>query len=110
MKAMPLSPKKPNKRTRRRRLFNLSLYVAGTGARSLQTIQSVTAAFEQHAAGLYSLTVVDIYRTPEAASEAQIIAVPTLVLNHPRPTRIFVGNFPTAAQVAKVLRIRELAA
>jgi circadian clock protein KaiB len=107
---MPLSRRKRDKTRPRTKVFDLSLYVAGTGVRSLRTIQSVKAAFEQHAPGRYSLTIVDIYRAPEAAVKAQIVAVPTLIQNHPRPVRMFVGDIPTPACVAEVMRIKETAA
>jgi len=85
--------------------FNLSLYVAGSTSRSLRTIQSVKRACEQHAPGRYNLRVVDIHRQPAMAVADQIVAVPTLVCSHPKPTRCFVGHLPDPADVLKKLKI-----
>jgi circadian clock protein KaiB len=88
-----------------RKLFELSLYVAGTTSRSLRTIQSVKRAFEEHAQGKYDLRVVDIHRHPALAVANQIVAVPTLVCSHPKPVRCFVGHALSSADVLQKLRI-----
>ena len=88
-----------------RHLFDLSLYVAGSTTRSLRTIQSVKRAFEEHAFGKYSLRVVDIHRQPELAVTNQIVAVPTLVCSHPKPTRCFVGHALSPSDVLQKLKI-----
>ena len=73
--------------------YDLRLYVAGSGERSLRLIDCLKRACEKHAAGQYHLSVVDIYTQPEEAVKAQVIAVPTLVRHRPAPLRIFVGDF-----------------
>lgn len=88
-----------------RPLFDLSLYVAGSTSRSLRTIQNVKRAFEEHAYGRYNLRVVDIHRQPELAIANQIVAVPTLVCSHPKPTRCFVGHALSPADVLQKLKI-----
>ena len=98
-------PAKRKRASRTLTVFHLSLYIAGTSARCLRTIESVKRAFEEHAPGRYHLTVVDIYRTPAAAAEAQVIAVPTLVQTRPRPGRIFVGTLPSSDRVQEVFRM-----
>jgi len=79
------------KTAKRRPRVNLRLFVAGSGARSLRTIDSVKKACEKQAPGQYRLSIVDIYVNPELAAQAQIVAVPTLIRELPRPLRMFVG-------------------
>jgi len=96
-------------RSNRSRDLDFKLYVAGSGARSLRTIDSVKRACEKHVPGRYHLSIVDIYLQPEAATEAQIIAVPTLVRQRPAPVRMYVGEIPAPsaldAQLAGLARI-----
>ena len=103
-----MPPNRPGKRKRTPRkgkVFHLDLYIAGTTARCLRTIESVKRAFEQHVPGQYHLTVVDIYLQPEAAVKAQVIAVPTLIQTRPRPGRTFVGGLPNPLRVAEIFRM-----
>lgn len=75
-----------------RHAVDLRLFVAGSGARSLRSIDNVKRACEKHAPGEYHLSIVDIYLHPEEASKSQIVAVPTLVRQFPQPVRMFVGE------------------
>jgi circadian clock protein KaiB len=92
---MPL-PKAPK---RRKRLFDLQLFVAGSGVRSLRTIESVKRACEKHAPGQYHLSIVDIYLNPQEAFLSQIIAVPTLICKLPQPLRMYVGEIRRPADL-----------
>ena len=94
---------------RRNRKFDLRLFVAGSGARSLRTIDSVKKACEKHAPGQYRLSIVDIYVQPEAATEEQIVAVPTLIRKFPEPVRMFVGEIHKATDLDRHFRVLSLA-
>lgn len=80
---------------RQNKKFDLRLFVAGSGARSLRTIESVKRAFEKHVPGQYHLSVVDIYVHPEAAVTYQVVAVPTLIRTRPEPVKMYVGEIRT---------------
>jgi len=75
-----------------KRPLDLRLYVAGSGTRSLRAIDNVKRKCEERAPGEYHLSIVDIYQNPDAAVEAQIVAVPTLVRRFPAPKRMYVGD------------------
>lgn len=79
--------------------FVLQLYVAGTNPRSLRAVENLRAICERHMAGLYDLRVVDIYCTPGAAEEGQVIAAPTLVKELPLPLRRVVGDLADEGHV-----------
>jgi circadian clock protein KaiB len=82
--------------TRSRRRYVLKLYVAGMTHRSVEAIRAAKAFCEEHLSGRYVLEVVDIYRFPRRAREAQIIAAPTLVKNLPLPLRRLIGDLTDA--------------
>lgn len=77
--------------------LDLRLFVAGSGIRSLRTIDSVKRACEKHMPGRYLLSIVDVYLHPEDAVKNQVVAVPTLIRKHPEPVRMFVGEIQTPA-------------
>jgi circadian clock protein KaiB len=70
----------------------LRLYVAGSAPRSSLAIRTIKWLCEKHLAGRYDLKVIDIYQQPWLAREAQLVAAPTLVREHPLPARRFVGS------------------
>jgi circadian clock protein KaiB len=72
--------------------FLLRLYVAGVSVRSTIAIANLKAICEEHLKGRYELEVVDIYQQPELASQAQIVAAPTLIRRLPLPLRHIVGD------------------
>ena len=75
----------------RRAKYILRLYVTGSSARSLNAVRNLQKICEEHLPE-YDLEVIDIYKDPAAAREAQIIAAPTLVKKLPVPLRRFVGD------------------
>ena len=80
-----------NARSVRRAKYTLCLYVTGSGPRSLKAIYNLTRFCEEHLQD-YDLEVIDIYKNPHAARDAQIIAAPTLIKKLPAPLRRFVGD------------------
>ena len=54
---------------------------------------------EEYLSDDYDLEVIDIYKDPAAAREAQIIAAPTLVKKLPQPIRRLVGDLSNTQKV-----------
>jgi circadian clock protein KaiB len=81
------------------RKYLLKLYVTGSAPRSIIAINNITEICKNHLVD-YELQVIDIYENPNLASEAQIIAIPTLVKVLPPPQRRIIGDL---ASVEKVL-------
>lgn len=77
----------------------LRLFVAGMGPRSTQAVADV-----KRLCGKYGdhcrVEIVDLYQQPGAASEAQIVAVPTLARERPLPRRQVVGTITNIDHVA----------
>ena len=83
----------------KRARYILRLYVTGSTGRSLRAVYNLKKICEEHLPNDYELEVIDIYKDPEAAREAQIIAAPTLVKKLPRPIRKFVGDLSNTQKV-----------
>jgi len=78
--------------------YILRLYVTGSTGRSLQAVYNLKKICEEHLPD-YDLEVIDIYKDPEAAREAQVIAAPTLVKKLPLPIRKFVGDLSNTQKI-----------
>lgn len=72
--------------------FRLTLFVTGATVRSLCAVANVRRFLDLELPGRYELEVVDLYRSPERAAAAQIVAAPTLVRHEPTPARYAIGD------------------
>jgi circadian clock protein KaiB len=79
--------------------YILRLYVTGSSSRSLKAVYNLKKLCEEYLPNDYELEVIDIYKDPAAAREAQIIAAPTLVKKLPRPIRKFVGDMSNTQKI-----------
>ncbi|MGH9563288.1 MAG: circadian clock KaiB family protein, partial [Terracidiphilus sp.] len=59
--------------------YAFKLYVAGNTIRSAQAISNIRRICEQYLAGFYELEVIDVYQSPGATREFDIVALPTLI-------------------------------
>jgi len=87
--------------------YILRLYVTGSTPRSLKAISNLKRFCEEFLHGDYELQVIDIYKHPDAAREAQIIAAPTLVKRLPAPLRRFIGDLSNKQKLMAGLNINE---
>lgn len=72
--------------------YTLVLVVSGTTPNSRRAIANARAICENQLAGRHTLTIVDLYQQPEFAQREQIVAVPTLIRQHPPPVWRMVGD------------------
>jgi circadian clock protein KaiB len=86
------------RRALRRAKYILRLYVTGSTGRSLSAVHNLKKICEEHLPD-YDLEVIDIYKDPAAAREAQVIAAPTLVKKLPLPIRKFVGDLSNTQKI-----------
>jgi circadian clock protein KaiB len=104
----PLRRRSPaRKPTRKKTAYLLRLFTTGGTPRSSRAIQNLRHICEAVLKGRYTLEVVDIYQEPGRASEADIIAAPTLIKEEPPPTRRMVGDMSDRKKVISSLSIRE---
>ena len=90
----------------RRAKYILRLYVTGSTGRSLTAVRNLKKICEEHLPD-YDLEVIDIYKDPAAAREAQVIAAPTLVKKLPLPIRKFVGDLSNTQKILVGLDLYE---
>jgi len=88
-----------NGKALKRAKYILRLYVTGSTGRSLRAVYNLKKLCEEHLPDDYDLQVIDIYKDPAAAREAQIIAAPTLVRKLPLPIRKFVGDLSNTQKI-----------
>ena len=83
--------------------FELVLYVAGQHANSARAMENLHRICDEHLAGRHHIEIVHLLEHPEAAREAEIFAVPTLVRRSPDPVRTIIGDLSDTARVLAAL-------
>ena len=81
------------------------LYVAGNSLRSTQAITNVRRICEQYLSGFYELEVIDVYQSPGATRESDIIALPTLIKELPLPPKRFIGDMSDEERIVVGLKL-----
>ena len=95
-----------SKQSKSRKPYVLKLYVTGARRRSRRAITNLKAICEEFLSGGYDLEVVDMYRTPSVASEANILAAPTVVKELPLPVRRMIGDLSQRERVLLLLGLQ----
>ena len=85
--------------------YVLRLFTTGTTPRSSRAIRNLRDICEALLKGRYQLEVIDIYQEPGRASEADIIAAPTLIKEEPSPQCRMVGDLSDRDKVISHLAI-----
>jgi circadian clock protein KaiB len=73
--------------------------------RSTQAVTNVRRICEQYLAGFYELEVIDVYQSPGATKEADIIALPTLIKELPLPPKRFIGDMSNEERIVVGLKL-----
>lgn len=84
----------------------LRLYVTGASARSARAVRNITRICEEHFAGRYELTVIDLLQSPGQAEAAGVVAAPTLVKELPLPVRRLIGDLSNTERVLLAIERR----
>jgi circadian clock protein KaiB len=85
--------------------YAMTLFVTGASRLSLQAVSRVRAFCEEELSGNYDLEVVDLYRAPERAREAQVIASPTLLRDQPAPARRVIGDMSDRGRLRAAIKV-----
>jgi circadian clock protein KaiB len=87
-------------------MWELRLYVAGTGPRSTTAYQNLKRLCEEHIPGQYRIELIDLLKDPQLARADQILAIPTLVRKLPDPLKRIIGDLsdPERALISLDLR------
>ena len=89
--------------------WELILYIAGRTTKSVAAFKNLKQICEEHLAGEYHITVVDLLERPQLAAGDQILAVPTLIRRLPTPVRRIIGDLSDTERVLVGLDLREIA-
>ena len=85
--------------------YAMTLFVTGASRLSLQAVSRVREFCEEELTGNYDLEVVDLYRSPERAKEAQVIASPTLLRDNPAPVRRVIGDMSDRGRLRAAIKV-----
>lgn len=88
--------------------YVLRLYITGSTPRSARAIENMRRICEDYLQNRYDFEVVDLYQRPEAASEFQLVAAPTLVKLLPAPLRRIIGDLSNRDRVLQGLDLLPL--
>lgn len=83
----------------------LRLYVAGSSARSLRTVQELRQICHRALGEAVDLEVVDIYQQPDLAERDRVVAAPTLLRLFPLPERRLVGDLSDEQRVLRMITL-----
>ena len=89
--------------------YILRLYINGSTLKSKLAVKNIKQVCEQHLNGRYDLEIIDICLQASLARDEQIVAVPTLIKQLPRPLRRLIGDLSDHNKVlfGLDLKIRE---
>ena len=88
------------------KLWQLRLYVMDSTPKSAAAFANLTKFCESHLKGRYRIKVIDLLKQPQLAKGDQILAIPTVVRQLPKPVRTIIGNLSDTARVLVGLDLR----
>ena len=90
--------------------MNLKLYVAGQSPKSLAAFANLKRACDENCPGRYHIEIIDLLKNPQLAQGDQILALPTVVRNLPRPIRKIIGDLSNTERLLVGLDLKTAAA
>ena len=81
------------------RTWRLRLYVAGQTPKSIMALANLQRLCDAHLDGRYRIEVIDLVQQPQLARRDDIVVVPTLVRQLPRPIRKIIGDLSNVERV-----------
>lgn len=87
---------------------HLRLYISGSTPRSLRALSNIRRFCKTYLESCHVLEVIDIYQSPAAARDGQVVAVPMLVRLAPNPMRRIIGDLSDEQHLLVVLDLGHL--
>ena len=109
MKAKTVKPCSATKSRHFAKLWQLRLYVVDSTPRSQIALANLKQFCETHLKGIYHITVIDLLKQPQLARGDQILAIPTVVRQLPKPVRTIIGNLSDVEHLLVGLDLRATA-
>ncbi len=88
------------------KLWQLRLYVVDSTPKSQTALANLKQFCEIHLKGIYRNTVIDLLKQPQLAKGDQILAIPTVVRQLPKPVRTIIGNLSDVEHLLVGLDLR----
>jgi len=85
--------------------YAMTLFVTGASRLSMLAVSRVREFCDEELDGHYDLEVIDLYRAPERAKDAQIIAAPTLLRDAPLPARRVIGDMSNRGKLRAAIKV-----
>lgn len=85
--------------------YRFKIYVVEKNPGSQDLIQRIITLFNSKLKNNYSLEIIDILKNPEIAIDDNIMASPTLLMEHPQPPRRIVGNINDEKALVSMLNL-----
>lgn len=98
------NPLRPQKRSREK--YHLKLYISGMTPRSQLAIENIRRICQDYLPGLCDLEIIDIFKHPVLAKEANVIAAPTLLKQSPLPMHRLIGDMSNIEKVLAGLDLK----
>jgi circadian clock protein KaiB len=108
MKAKTLKPRTPAKPRPIAKPWQLRLYVVDSTPRSQAALTNLKQFCETNLNGIYRITVIDLLKQPQLAKGDQILAIPTVVRQLPKPVRTIIGNLSNLEHLLVGLDLRRV--
>ena len=86
--------------------WQLRLYVMDQTSKSVTAFANLKNFCETHLKGRYRITVIDLLKQPQLAKGDQILAIPTVVRQLPKPVRTIIGNLSDVEHLLVGLDLR----
>jgi circadian clock protein KaiB len=106
MKTKRVKPRAITKPRPLAKLWQLRLYVMDETPKSVTAFANLKKFCETHLKGIYRITVIDLLKHPQLAKGDQILAIPTVVRQLPKPVRTLIGNLSNTERVLVGLDLR----
>ncbi len=85
--------------------FTLTLFVSGASESSAHAIANIREICDAHLTGRHQLNIVDLNQEPTLAARHHVLATPTLIKDHPLPSRMLVGDMSDHVRILLALDI-----
>ncbi len=85
--------------------YSLTLFVSGASDSSALAITNIRKLCDEYLAGRHRLSIVDLNQEPGLAAEHHVLATPTLIKDHPLPSRMLVGDMSDHVRILLALDV-----
>lgn len=83
--------------------YVLRLFITGATPNSIRAVTNLRQICEAYLKGKYTLEIIDVYQQGEIAEREQLVALPLLIKEYPKPEKRIIGDLSDIPKVLKGL-------